>query len=434
MKLSRTEKSWIMYDVANSAFTLILTATIPVFFRGLVDSAGVIAVSNSWLVQLLFKSNATAALAGNLQAFEALKTSLFGLTTTIAVLIVALSAPVIGAIADYQGMKKKLFTVGLIVGVMACLLLGVTQNWLGYLGLIIVARIGYASCNIFYDSMLIDVSSDDRMDALSSFGYAWGYLGSCIPFVIGIYLILALPFGLTIGKATQISFLITAIWWAVCSIPLLKNVKQVHYLENHKHQIRESFTRIGTTLKKIRSNKKMFYFIIAYFCYIDGVYTIISMATTYGAEVGIGTSDMIVALLVTQIVAFPFAILSGYLAKKFKTIDILKAYIVLYMFICIYGFQLDQTYEFWILCVSVGIAQGGIQALSRAYFGKIVPKKESNEYFGFFDIFGKFADFLGPLIITVCAATFGQSKYGILALIILFVIGYFFLHKIGKME
>lgn len=434
MKLSKTEKSWILYDVANSAFTLILTATIPVFFRGLVDSAGIEAVCNSWIVQFLFSGNATAALAGDLQAFEALKTSLFGLTTTIAVLIVALSAPMIGAIADYKGMKKKLFTVCLIIGVFACLMLGVTQNWLGYLGLIIIARIGYSSCNIFYDSMLVDVSTDDRMDTISSFGYAWGYIGSCIPFVIGIYLILALPFGLTIGSATQISFLITAIWWALCSIPLLKNVKQVHYLDNHNHQIKESFVRIGETLKKIASDKKMLYYIIAYFCYIDGVYTIISMATTYGAEVGIGTNDMIIALLVTQIVAFPFAILSGYLAKKFKTIDILKAYIIVYIFICIYGFQLDQTYEFWVLCVAVGIAQGGIQALSRAYFGKIVPKKESNEYFGFFDIFGKFADFLGPLIITVCAATFGQSKYGILALVILFIVGYFFLNKVSKLD
>ncbi len=434
MKLSKTEKSWILYDVANSAFTLILTATIPVFFRGLVDSAGIEAVCNSWIVQFLFSGNAAAALAGDLQAFEALKTSLFGLTTTIAVLIVALSAPMIGAIADYKGMKKKLFAVCLSVGVFACLMLGVTQNWLGYLGLIIVARIGYASCNIFYDSMLVDVSTNDRMDTISSFGYAWGYLGSCIPFIVGIYLILALPFGLTIGTATQISFLITAIWWALCSIPLLKNVKQVHYLDNHNHQIKESFVRIGVTLKKIASDKKMLYYIIAYFCYIDGVYTIISMATTYGAEVGIGTNDMIIALLVTQIVAFPFAILSGYLAKKFKTIDILKAYIIVYIFICIYGFQLDQTYEFWVLCVAVGIAQGGIQALSRAYFGKIVPKKESNEYFGFFDIFGKFADFLGPLIITVCAATFGQSKYGILALVILFVVGYYFLNKVSKLD
>lgn len=434
MKLSKTEKSWILYDVANSAFILILTATIPVFFRGLVDSAGIEAVCNSWIVQFLFNGNATAALAGDLQAFEALKTSLFGLTTTIAVLIVALSAPIIGAIADYKGMKKKMFTVSLSVGVFACLMLGITQSWLGYLGLIIIARIGYASCNIFYDSMLVDVSTDERMDTISSYGYAWGYLGSCIPFIIGIYLILALPFGLTIGAATQISFLITAVWWALCSVPLLKNVKQVYYLENNDHQIKEAFVRIGTTLKKIGKDKKMLFYIIAYFCYIDGVYTIISMATTYGAEVGIGTNDMIIALLVTQIVAFPFAILSGILAKKFKTISILKVYIIMYIFICLYGFQLDKTYEFWVLCVAVGIAQGGIQALSRAYFGKIVPKKESNEYFGFFDIFGKFADFLGPLIITICAATFGQSKYGILALVVLFIIGYFFLNKVGKLD
>ncbi len=434
MKLTKSEKSWILYDVANSAFILILTATIPVFFRGLVDSAGVEAVCNSWIVQFLFSSNANASLLGDLQAFEALKTSLFALTTTIAVLIVAVSAPMIGAIADYKGMKKKMFSVFLGIGVLACLLLGITTNWFGYLGLIIVARIGYASCNIFYDSMLVDVSSNDRMDTVSSYGYAWGYLGSCLPFIVGIYLILATPFGLTVVKATQLSFLITAIWWAVCAIPLLKNVKQTHYLANHDHQVKESFSRIGKTMKEIKNNPKMLFFIIAYFCYIDGVYTIISMATTYGAEVGIGTNDMIIALLVTQIVAFPFAILSGMLAKKFKTIDILKVYTLIYIGICLYGYQLDQTYEFWVLCIAVGIAQGGIQALSRAYFGKIVPKNESNEYFGFFDIFGKFADFLGPLIITVCAAIFGQSKYGILALVILFVIGFYFLNKVSKLD
>lgn len=434
MKLTKSEKSWILYDVANSAFVLILTATIPVFFRGLVDTAGIEAVCNSWFVQFMFSNNAQQALLGNLQAFEALKTSLFALTTTIAVLIVAVTAPMIGAIADYKGMKKKMFTVSLSVGVLACLLLGITNSWIGYLGLIIIARIGYASCNIFYDSMLVDVSTNDRMDTVSSYGYAWGYLGSCIPFIIGIFLILVQPFGLNIAQATQISFLITAIWWAVCSIPLLRDVKQVHYLENNKNQIGDAFKRIGITLKKIKEDKKMLYFIIAYFCYIDGVYTIISMATTYGAEVGIGDTDMIIALLVTQIVAFPFAILSGKLAKKYKTLDILRVYIVMYGFICLYGFQLDQTYEFWVLCIAVGMAQGGIQALSRAYFGKIVPKKESNEYFGFFDIFGKFADFLGPLIITICATTFGQSKYGILALIVLFIIGFIFLTKISKLE
>ncbi len=433
MKLTKTEKSWIFYDVANSAFILILTATVPVFFRALVDQAGIESVASSGLVQFLFNKNATLALSGNVQAFEALKTSLFALVTTIAVLVVALSAPFLGALADYKGMKKKLFSGFLIVGVFSCLLLGVTGNWLAYLGLIFVARVAYASCNVFYDSMLIDVTEDSKMDHLSSYGYAWGYIGSCVPFVVGIYLILKTPFGLDAATATQISFVLTALWWLIFSIPLLKNVKQTHYLENRENQISSSFKRIRGTLKKIRKNPVMLFFIIGYFCYIDGVYTIISMATTYGSEVGIDSSGMIIALLVTQIVAFPFALLAGQLAKKYKTIDILRVYIVIYFGICLYGYGLDTMTEFWVLCVAVAIAQGGIQALSRSYYGKLVPKNEAAEYFGFFDIFGKFADFLGPLIITVCATIFGQSKYGILALIILFIIGFICLTKVKKL-
>lgn len=434
MKLTKSQRSWVFYDVASSAFTLILTATIPVFFRGLVDSAGLESVCNSTLVQFLFSKNAELALAGNLQAFEALKTSLFALNTTIAVLIVALSAPIIGAIADYKGMKKKLFSGFLIVGIAACLLLGVINNWLAYLALIIIARIGYSSCNIFYDSMLVDVAENNEMDFLSSFGYAWGYIGSCVPFVIGIYLILALPFGLTTASATQVSFIICAVWWLLLAIPLLKNVKQRYGLPREKRLVLSAFSRVRKTLGKIKNDKRMLFYIIAYFCYIDGVYTIISMSTSYGAEVGIGTSEMIVALLATQIIAFPFAIISGKLAKRFNVIDILRFYVVIYVGICIYAFQLTTTFDFWVLCVAVGCAQGGIQSLSRSYFGKIVPKNQSNEYYGFFDIFGKFADFLGPLILTICASLLGQTRYGVLALAVLFIIGFVMLTKVKKLE
>ncbi|MFV0380316.1 MAG: MFS transporter [Anaerorhabdus sp.] len=434
MKLNLEERSWIFYDVANSAFILILTATIPVFFRSLVDSVTISEVANFWLVKLLFSKNALLAQNGSVQALEALKTSLYAITTTVSVLIVALSAPVLGALADYKGMKKKLFTFFLVIGVFSCLLLGVVGNWIGFLALIFIVRISYASCNVFYDSMLVDVADNDRMDHISSYGYAWGYIGSCIPFIVGLYLILFQPFNLDTKTATQISFIITAIWWLIFSIPLLKNVKQKHYLEKKNNLVSSSFKRIFKTVKKIKNNPIMLYFIIGYFCYIDGVYTIISMATTYGAEVGIDDSGMIIALLVTQIIAFPFAILSAKLAKKYKVIDLLKIFVLIYCGICIYGYQLDKNYEFWVLCVLVAIAQGGIQALSRSYYAKLVPKSESNEYFGFFDIFGKFADFFGPLIITICASVFGQSKYGILALVVLFIIGYICLCKVKKYE
>jgi len=436
MKLTKQEISWILYDVGNSAFTMILTASIPLFFRGLAESAGVISVCSNQIVQWLFSANAAKALVGDAQAFEAILSSLFAITTTVAVIIVAILAPIVGAIADYKGMKKKLFSVALFIGIGGLLSLGVTEDWMAFLVLIIIARVGYSSCNIFYDSMLVDVTTDERMDNVSSLGYAWGYIGSCIPFTLGIVLIMfPNSFGLTTGQATQISFILTAIWWLVMTIPLLKNVKQTHYLEKGDGlSVGKVFGRIFETFGKIRKNKKMLFYIIAYFCYIDGVYTIISMATTYGAEVGIENELLILALLVTQFVAFPAAIVTGSLAKKVGPLKIIRYFIFLYIGICIFGFQLDQAWEFWVLAISVGLAQGGIQSLSRSYFGKIIPKNESNEYFGFFDIFGKFADFMGPLFLAASATMFGSSRYGILALIILFVIGLILILKVERME
>ncbi len=430
MKLTKIEKSWIMYDVACSSFTLILTATIPVFFRGLVTIESVAA---NPIAQALFAGNIQEALAGNTQAFEALVSSLFALTTTVAVVIVALMAPIIGAIADYKGMKKKLFLSALALGIAGLFTLGITQDWMAYLVFIIITRIGYTSANIFYDSMLIDVTTDDRMDYVSSSGYAWGYAGSCIPFIIGIYFIMFLPFGLDVIQATQLSFLITAVWWMLLSIPVIKNVNQVHYLEKEKLSIGKIFKRVGETLKKISKDKILSLYIIGYFFYIDGVYTVISMSTTYGAEVGIDTNAMIIALLVTQLVAFPFAILAGKYAKKIGPLKLIRFFIFMYILICMFGYQLDQAWEFWVLAISVGMAQGGIQSLSRSYYGKLIPKKEASEYFGFFDIFGKFADFFGPLILTICASVFGASKYGILALAILFIIGYILITKVEKL-
>ena len=399
---SKQEKSWILYDVANSAFTMLISTTIPIFFRSLAEQ------------------DISAASA----------TGIWGLSTSLAVLILAVMSPFLGALADYRGMKKKMFSVFLVVGVAGLLLLSFSGNWVGYLMLVILSRIGYSACNIFYDSMLVDVTSDDRMDRVSSYGYALGYIGSCIPFTIGIVLILLRPFGLSTQTATQISFVITALWWVGLTIPLLKNVRQIHYLEQRENQVRHAFSRVGTTMKKIRKDPTMLSFIIAYFCYIDGVYTIISMATTYGGEVGISDSSMILALLLTQFVAFPCAILAGRLAEKVGTLKVIRVSILVYCGICLFGYQLDQSWEFWVLAVVVGMAQGGIQSLSRSYFGRIIPKKESNEYFGFFDIFGKFADFFGPLILSFCAFAFGSSSYGILGLLILFVTGYILLRRI----
>ena len=324
--------------------------------------------------------------------------------------------------------------ISLLIGIIGIVVFTLTENWLVFAAVFIVARLAYSAANVFYDSMLTDVTTDERMDQLSANGFAWGYIGSCIPFIIGVVFIALMPGSITEEVAYKFSFLITAVWWGLMSIPLLKNVEHIHYVENRHDKIHDVFKRLKITFGKIKQNKQMLYFIIGYFCYIDGVYTIISMATIYGAEVGIDTLQLIGALLFTQFVAFPFAILAGKLAKKFGALKMIKVYICIYMFTCIFGFQLDKAWEFWVLAFLVGMAQGGIQSLSRSYFAKIIPKDESNEYFGFFDIFGKFADFFGPLLLSASAFIMGTSKYGILSLILLFVIGLVLIIKVDKID
>lgn len=406
-KLRPLERKWVLYDVGNSAFTLLVSTIMPIYFNSLADAEGLSEVSYL---------------------------AYWGYATSIATLMVALCGPVLGTISDFPGWKKKLFSVSVLVGALGCVGLGVMSSWLWFLVLFVLAKSAYSVSLVIYDSMLTDITEAERMDKVSANGYAWGYIGSCIPFVIGILLILVRPFGLSTQTATQISFVITALWWAALTIPLLKNVQQTHYLERRENQVKHAFSRVGQTLKKIRQKPVIFYFILAYFCYIDGVYTIISMATTYGGEVGISDTSMILALLLTQFVAFPCAIFAGRLAEKIGTLKVIRISILIYCGICIFGYQLDQSWEFWVLAVIVGMAQGGIQSLSRSFYGRIIPKEESNEYFGFFDIFGKFADFFGPLIMSFCALALGSSTYGILALLVLFIIGYVLLRKVPEVK
>lgn len=401
-KLNKAEISWILYDVGNSAFTMLVATTIPIFFQSLASGAGIT---------------------------EARTSGLWASVTAISVLILAILSPVLGAVADYKGMKKPIFSISLCISIISLFILSFTQHWLTFLIVFVIARLSYSACNVFYDSMITDVTTNERMDMVSSHGFAWGYIGSCLPFIAGIALIFTCPFGMSTAQATQLSFLITAIWWVGMTIPLLKNVKQTYYLERHKNTISHVFKRLKSTFQKLKSEKKILFFIIAYFCYIDGVYTIISLSTTYGGEVGIDSTAMILALLVTQIVAFPCAILSGKLAQKFGSLKLIRFFILCYIAICLFAYQLDKAWEFWLLAIAVGMCQGGIQSLSRAYYGKLIPKEEASEYFGFFDIFGKFADFFGPLIVAFCAFVFGTSTYGILALALLFLIGYLLLKK-----
>jgi MFS transporter, UMF1 family len=306
-------------------------------------------------------------------------------------------------------------------------------HWPMLLVFYILTAIGFSGSLVFYDAFLVDITTEDRMDRVSSLGYAVGYIGSTIPFILCMAIVMLAQSGkipLTVTGASKLSFVITAIWWGLFTIPMLKRVKQVHWIEVEPNPIKKSFSRIGKTFKNIRGHKTLFLFLIAYFFYIDGVDTIIKMATSYGADLGISTTNLLLILLVTQFVAFPSAILFGWLAGKFPGKTMLYVGILVYTFICIYAYFLDSTLDFWILAILVGTSQGGIQALSRSYFGKLVPKENNNEFFGFYNIFGKFAAIMGPFLVGIVTQMTGKTNNGVFSIIILFIIGGAILMKV----
>jgi UMF1 family MFS transporter len=408
-KMNKTEWSWVLYDVANSAFTMLTTALVPIYFAAM--AAQDTSISQSQI------------------------TGLWGTSNSLAIIILALLSPILGALADYRGMKKKMLGIALAVGVLGAFSLAFVNTWLAFLIIYVIARVGYAATNVFYDSMLTDITTDSRMDMVSSNGYAYGYIGSCIPFIACLAIYILKPFGLTETSALQVTFIVTGMWWFIMSIPMFKNCRQIYFIESKKGIVKDTFKRLIETFKNIKSKKNIFLFILAYFFYIDGVYTIITMATSYGTELGLDATSMVLALLLTQFVAFPCAILAGKLGTKVGTLKMIKIYIGIYSFVTVFGFILGfvkQAWMFWVLAVIVGMAQGGIQSLSRGFFGRIIPKNESNEFFGFFDIFGKLADIMGPLLISFFAFVTKESKWGILSLVVLFAIGYILLSKLPK--
>ena len=353
MKFTKEEKNWILYDIGNSAFTMLMTSIMPIYFNYLAESGGLSEVEYM---------------------------AYWGYTASIATLIVALLGPVCGAIADNKGMKKKVFIASLIVGVVGCISLGFAKQWLVFLIVLLIAKVGYSSSLIFYDSMLGDVTSDEKMDQVSSLGYALGYIGSCIPFVACLALVLCSDMiGLTMPQAMTIAFVLTAAWWIVMTVPLLKTYKQKYYVEKQGNVVASSFKRLGNTLLNVKKEKKTFLFLLAFFFYIDGVYTIIDMATAYGSALGLDSTGLLIALLVTQIVAFPFAILFGRLAKKYSTERLIGVCIVAYFGIAVFAYFLSNQAQFFTLAVLVGMFQGGVQALSRSYFTKIIPAEKAGE-------------------------------------------------------
>lgn len=408
MKLTREERNWVLYDVGNSAFTMLITTIVPIYFNHLAGSAGISAVDYL---------------------------AYWGYAASITTLIVALLGPVCGSIADTKGYKKPIFLAALNIGVIGCLSLGLAKQWLLFLVIFIITKVGYSSSLIFYDAMLTDITTKDRMDQVSSQGYAWGYIGSCIPFVLSLAVVLGSSiFGMDMAQAMTVAFIITAVWWVSMTLPLMKIYRQKYYVEKQPQVVKESFKRLGRTFSNVKKEKKIFLFLLAFFFYIDGVYTIIDMATAYGSALGLGTTGLLLALLVTQIVAFPFAILFGRLAKKYSGDKLITVCIAAYFGIAVFAYFLTNQVQFFTLAIFVGMFQGGIQALSRSYFTKIIPAAQAGEYFGLMDICGKGAAFMGTALVSAISQVTGSMNKGVGTIAVLFIIGLIFFRLSVKAE
>lgn len=407
-KLTKMEKYWILYDVGNSAFTLLVSTIIPFYFN---------------------------ALAGNAGISEVDYLAYWGYAASISTVIVAILGPTMGTVADTRNYKKPLFVFFMMIGVIGCAALSVPASWIVFLVVFVIAKVGYNASLIFYDSMLVDVTTPERMDKVSSHGYAWGYIGSCIPFIISLVFVLMYEsIGITMNTAMMLAFLINAVWWVLMTLPLLKNYRQKNFAAPPEHPIKDSFIRLGHTLRDIKKEKKIFLYLLAFFFFIDGVYTIIEMATAYGSALGLDTTGLLLALLVTQIVAFPCALIFSRFSKRYETTKLIKVCIAAYTLIALFAIQLDKQWEFWFLAVMVGMFQGAIQALARSYFAKIIPAEKSGEYFGIYDICGKGASFMGTTLVGIVAQITNVANAGVAIIAVMFVIGFVLFNKAAAVK
>ncbi len=409
---TKEEKSWILYDWANSAYSIVITtALFPLYYKSLTSEEVYL---TSW-------------------AFA----------NSLASLMVALLAPIMGTVADYRGWKKRLFTFFFGLGVIMTLSLSLVGggHWKIAIVIYVFSVVGFAGANLFYDAFLVDVTTEERMDRISSAGFGWGYIGSTIPFIIGLVLVMKHSFfGFeSTATAVRISFVITGLWWFGFGIPLLKNIEQKHHIPPSSTPVKDSFKRLSETFRDVRKYRNIFVFLGAYFFYIEGVNTIIRMATPLAVSIGIGQNMLLVVLLVIQILAFPCAIAYGELARRWTGRRMIFVGLLIYVAVVFLGFTLPslengtlQNVLFWLMAILVASSQGGIQALSRSYFGKAVPKHKASEFFGFYNIMGKFSAIIGPFFVGIFTHITGQERYGILSVLILFMAGAFLLSRTEK--
>lgn len=381
------------------------------------------------LIPIWFKAMAIGTKPGQLTSDRA--TAYYSMAIAVITIVVALLGPMCGAISDYKGMKKIFFTSTVAVGVCGCILNGFACQWIVFLLLFAVTKIFYNMSLMFYDSMLNDITTEERMDEVSSYGYAWGYLGSCIPFLIALVAYVLGPdmAGIISGKLSMaIGFAVTGLWWLLVTVPLIKNYKQINYVEKKEHAVRSAFRRIFETIRFIATkDKKVFFFLIAFFLYIDGVGTIIDNGINIGTDLNLSTVGQVICLLATQVVAFGGSLVFAKLSKKYDTVQLILVCIAGYFIVCLYALTLKNLIGFSFLAFGVGCFQGSIQSLSRSYFSKIIPPDNSGEYFGLYDIFSKGASFLGSAVIAGVKLAGGTINIAVASQAIFFFLGFIFL-------
>ena len=405
--------SWALYDWANSAFaTTVLAGFFPLFFKRYWSSASDVTVSTFQL----------------------------GLANAGASLVVAVLAPVLGAIADRSGARKRYLLLFAAMGVVmtGCLALVAQGQWPLAIFIYLFALVGFSGGNIFYDALLLDAAPHGRIDRVSALGYALGYLGGGLLFAVNVAMTLwPAAFGLADATvAVKISFLSVALWWAVFSLPLLLHFREVPLSEpvTGLTAVRAGLEQLAGTFRMLRHMRVVFLFLLAYWLYIDGVYTVIRMAIDYGLAIGLNANDLIAALLLTQFVGFPAAVVYGRLGELAGTKAAILVGLGAYIFACAWAYFMRESWEFFVLAVLIGLVQGGVQALSRSLYARLIPANKSGEFFGFYNMLGKFAAILGPLLVGVASVSTGEPRLSILAIIVLLVIGGALLLAVNERE
>ena len=405
--------SWAFYDWANSAYsTTVMAGFFPLFFK-------------EYWADPHNPSQSTFYL---------------GMANSIASMVVAALAPLLGSVADQGSAKKKFLTFFAFLGVIMTggLWMVAQGNWQMAVLFYVIATIGFASGNVFYDALLPGLASEERVDAVSSLGFGLGYLGGGLLFLVNVFMYLKPElFGIPDGAtAIKLSFLSVAVWWAVFTIPLILFVPEPKNYENidFNNAIRMGWVQLVQTFKEIRNMKVVGTFLLAYWFYIDGVDTIIRMAVDYGMSLNFPGESLIIALLIVQFVAFPAALIYGWLASKIGAQTGIMVGITAYSFITLLGYFMTEAWHFYVLAILIGLFMGGIQALSRSLYTRIIPPDKSAEFFGFYNMLGKFAAIIGPALMGTIALVTGSARLSILSILLLFILGAFFLNKVDIKE